>query len=179
VGNAGAHGGEVKDTLEYALLIDGAGDVVEYQQKDFAYAYRASRLKQHVALRAGFNSVILSANFRLSQGEESEIRSRAEQFLQHRRRTQPVEASLGSTFVNPPGDFAGRLIEQAELKGVRVGGVEVSSLHANFIVNPGGVGTATAQDVVRLMELIQTTVERRFGVLLTPEVQFIGEWSRD
>jgi UDP-N-acetylmuramate dehydrogenase len=179
VGNAGAHGGEVKDTLEYALLIDAAGDIAEYRQQDFAYAYRASRLKQDGALRAGFNSVVLSANFRLSYGDEGEIRSRAEQYLQHRRRTQPVEASLGSTFVNPPGDYAGRLIEQAGLKGARVGGVEVSSLHANFIVNPGGVGTATAEDVVRLMELIQTTVERHSGVRLTPEVQLIGEWPSE
>jgi UDP-N-acetylmuramate dehydrogenase len=178
VGNAGAHGGEVKDTLEYALLLDVAGDVVEYQQQDFAYAYRASRLKQHVALRAGFNAVVLSANFRLSRGDASEIRARAEQFLQHRRRTQPVEASLGSTFVNPAGDYAGRLIEEAGLKGVEEGGVKVSTLHANFIVNPGGVGKATAQDVVRLMERIQTIVEQRFGVRLTPEVQFIGEWDQ-
>ncbi len=176
VGNAGAHGGEVKDSLEYAMLIDAAGNVVEYRRQDFTYAYRASRLKQPVALRAGFNPVVLSANFRLTPGDENEIRSRAEQFLQHRRRTQPTEASLGSTFINPPGDHAGRLIEQAGLKGVRVGGVEVSSLHANFIVNPGGVGTATAQDVVRLMELIQTTVAQQFNVVLTPEVQLIGEW---
>lgn len=179
VGNAGAHGGEVKDTLEYALLLDAAGDVVEYQLQDFAYAYRASSLKQHVALRAGFNAVVLSANFRLSYGDETEIRARAEQFLQHRRRTQPVEASLGSTFVNPPGDHAGRLIEQAGLKGVRVGGVEVSALHANFIVNSGGVGKATAHDVVRLIARIQAIVEQRFGVRLTPEVQFVGEWPQD
>ncbi|MCC6453478.1 MAG: UDP-N-acetylmuramate dehydrogenase [Caldilineaceae bacterium] len=179
VGNAGAHGGEVKDTLACAMLIDAAGDVVEVPQPDFAYAYRASRLKQPTALRAGFNPVVLSAYFRLNRGEEAEIRSRADQFLQHRRRTQPVEPSLGSTFVNPPGDHAGRLIEAAGLKGARVGGVEVSSLHANFIVNPGGVGAATAQDVVRLMAQIQTTVEGRFGIVLTPEVQLIGEWSSD
>lgn len=178
VGNAGAHGGEVKDSLEYALLIDSSGDVVEYQQKDFGYAYRVSQLKQHVALRAGFNAVVLSANFRLSPGDESEIRARAEQFLQHRRRTQPVEPSLGSTFVNPPGDHAGRLIEQAGLKGHRIGGVEVSTLHANFIVNRGGVSSgATAQDVVRLIEHIQATVAQRFGVALSPEVQFAGEWQ--
>lgn len=177
VGNAGAHGGEVKDTLEYALLLDGAGEVVEYQVADFAYAYRASRLKEHVALRAGFNAVVLSANFRLSPGDAGEIRARADQFLQHRRRTQPVEPSLGSTFVNPPGDHAGRLIELAGLKGRRVGGVEVSTLHANFIVNPGGVGKATAAEVVTLIQEIQTTVEQRFGVRLTPEVQFVGEWS--
>lgn len=176
VGNAGAHGGEIKDSLEYALLLDAAGDVVEYTRQDFAYAYRASRLKQQVALRAGFNAVVLSVNFRLSYGDMAESRSRAEQFLQHRRRTQPVAPSLGSTFINPPGDHAGRLIEQAGLKGTRIGGVEVSDLHANFIVNPGGVGKATATDVVRLIELIQTTVEQRCGVRLTPEVQFAGEW---
>jgi UDP-N-acetylmuramate dehydrogenase len=178
VGNAGAHGGEVKDVLEYALLMDGEGEVVEYQQQDFAYAYRASRLKKQVALRAGFNSVVLSANFRLTLGDASEIRARAERFLQHRRSTQPVEPSLGSTFVNPPGDYAGRLIEQAGLKGLRVGGAEVSTRHANFIVNPGGVGKATAHDVVRLMAQMQGTVEERFGILLTPEVQFTGEWSQ-
>jgi UDP-N-acetylmuramate dehydrogenase len=147
--------------------------------QDFAYAYRASRLKRSVALRAGFNAVVLNANFRLNYGDENEIRARAEQFLQHRRRTQPVESSLGSTFVNPSGDHAGRLIEQAGLKGVRVGGVEVSALHANFIINPGGVGKATANDVVGLIEIIQSTVEQRFGVRLTPEVQFIGEWPQD
>jgi UDP-N-acetylmuramate dehydrogenase len=81
--------------------------------------------------------------------------------------------------MNPPGDHAGRLIEQAGLKGVRAGGVEVSTLHANFIINRGGVGKATAQDVVHLMEQIQTTVEQRFGVRLTPEVQFVGEWADD
>jgi UDP-N-acetylmuramate dehydrogenase len=176
VGNAGAHGGEIKDTLEYALLIDAAGDVVEYQQKDFTYAYRASRLKHAAALRAGFNTVVLSANFRLTPGDESEVHARAEQFLQHRRRTQPVEPSLGSTFVNPPGDYAGRLIEQAGLKGLRVGGVEVSTLHANFMINPGGVGSASAQDVVRLIEEIQNIIAQRFGVHLAPEVQFVGEW---
>ena len=179
VGNAGAHGGEIKDSLEVATLLDAAGNVVEYQLQDFAYAYRASRLKQHVALRAGFNPVVLSARFQLADGNRDEIRARAEQFLQHRRRTQPVEPSLGSTFVNPPGDHAGRLIEQAGLKGVRVGGVEVSTLHANFIINPGGVGKATAQDVVRLIRLIQSTVLERFGVHLTPEVQFVGEWAKD
>jgi UDP-N-acetylmuramate dehydrogenase len=177
VGNAGAHGGEIKDSLEYALLLDATGDVVEYRIDDFAYAYRASRLKQSEALRAGFNAVLLSANFRLAPGNEQEIRNRAEQYLQHRRRTQPVEASLGSTFMNPPSDHAGRLIEQAGLKGARVGGAEVSSLHANFIVNCGGVGAATAEDVTRLMEHIQTTVAQQFGITLTPEVQLVGEWQ--
>jgi UDP-N-acetylmuramate dehydrogenase len=176
VGNAGAHGGEIKDSLESALLLDSAGDVVEYSVQDFAYGYRASRLKQQVALRASFHAVVLSVNFRLSPGNADEIRARAEQYLQHRRRTQPVEGSLGSTFVNPPGDYAGRLIEAAGLKGARRGGVEVSALHANFIINPGGVGKATAADVVALIEYIRESVAVRCGVQLIPEVQFVGEW---
>ena len=182
VGNAGAHGGEVKDTLEYALLIDGEGDVVEYQQQDFAYAYRASRLKQHVALRAGFNAVVLSANFRLSHGDESEIRARAEQFLQHRRRTQPVEASLGSTFVNPPGDHAGTADRASRTQGSsgRRGGGQHASTPI-LLSTPAGWAKPELQKrqpkmSCDLMEKIQTTVEQRFGVRLTPEVQFIGEW---
>jgi UDP-N-acetylmuramate dehydrogenase len=176
VGNAGAHGGEIKDSLESALLLDSAGDVVEYGVQDFAYGYRVSRLKQQTALRADFHAVVLSVNFRLSPGNADEIRTRAEQYLQHRRRTQPVEGSLGSTFVNPPGDYAGRLIEAAGLKGARRGGVEVSTLHANFIINPGGVGKATAADVVALIEDVRERVMARCGVQLIPEVQFVGEW---
>lgn len=176
VNNAGAHGGEVKDTLAYALLLDEQGDVQEYKVADFRYAYRDSTLKRLQPLVAGFKPVVLSANFRLERGDATEIAARAERFLQHRRRTQPVEPSLGSTFVNPPNDYAGRLIEAAGLKGVRVGGVEVSQVHANFIVNPGGVGKATARDVIQLIEQIQTVVAERFGVHLEREIQLVGEW---
>ena len=176
MGNAGAHGGEVKDTLAYAWVIDAGGDVVEMPVADFAYAYRASRLKQRSPLVAAYHPVILSANFRLAEGDRAEVERRAAAYLQHRRATQPVEPSLGSTFVNPPGDFAGRLIEAAGLKGTRRGGAEVSRQHANFIVNPGGVGAATAADVLQLIEHIQATVRRSFGVELTPEVQLVGEW---
>jgi UDP-N-acetylmuramate dehydrogenase len=83
---------------------------------------------------------------------------------------------LGSTFVNPPGDFAGRLIEEAGLKGFRLGGVEVSCTHANFLINPGGVGAATAADVMAMIEHIQTTVARGSGVALEPELQKLGDW---
>lgn len=176
VGNAGAHGGEIKDSLETALILDGSGQVVAFQLADLAYAYRNSSLKQRQPLRAGFLPVVLSATFRLAHGDPVEVRARAEGYLAHRRRTQPAEPSMGSTFVNPPGDYAGRLIELAGLKGVRVGGVEVSRLHANFLINPGGVGKATAGDVIRLMEQIQTTVQARLGVALEPEVQLVGEW---
>jgi UDP-N-acetylmuramate dehydrogenase len=176
VGNAGAHGGEVKDSLEDALVIDEKGEVHAYHLADFEYAYRNSVLKRKQPLKAGFKPVVLSANFRLTSGNPAEAGARADQFLAHRRRTQPVEPSLGSTFVNPPNDYAGRLIEAAGLKGVRRGGVEVSRIHANFLVNPGGVGAATAADVLSLIELVQESVARQLGVKLEPEVQMVGEW---
>lgn len=176
VNNAGAHGGEVKDCLWDALLLDADGDVQTYCLEDFAYAYRHSSLKRGRVHAGGFGPVLLSANFRLETGDTEEIRQTAQAFLGHRRRTQPVEPSLGSTFVNPPGDFAGRLIEQAGLKGLGVGRVEVSQTHANFLVNPGGVGAGTAADVLALIRQIQEQVQERCGVWLEPEIQLVGEW---
>ena len=176
-GNAGAHGGEVKDNLENALVMDEQGDVQDYGVADFNYAYRDSTLKRLQPLQAAFKPVVLSVNFRLTPGDPTEISGRAERFLSHRRQTQPVEPSLGSAFVNPPDDYAGRLIEAAGLKGMRIGGAEVSQLHANFIINPRGVGAASALDVIRLTQFIQATIEERFGVKLEREVQLVGEWD--
>lgn len=176
VGNAGAHGGEIKDCLQSARVLDEQGRLVEFGVKDFAYAYRNSHLKRLRPTRAGFLPVVISATFDLPHGDTEETRARAETYLAHRRSTQPVQPSMGSTFVNPPDDYAGRLIEAAGLKGTRVGGVEVSDLHANFIVNRGGVGSATAADVMRLIQVVQTTVQDRFGITLEPEVQLVGEW---
>jgi UDP-N-acetylmuramate dehydrogenase len=177
LGNAGAHGGEVKDSFEYGYLFDEAGDVREVHPEEMAHAYRSSSLKRALPLRAGFKAVLLSANFRLERGDPEVIRQRAELFLQHRRRTQPVEPSMGSTFVNPEGDFAGRLIEAAGLKGTRVGGVEVSRKHANFFVNVGGLGGATSTDALSLVRLVRERVAEHSGVLLEPEIQLAGEWD--
>jgi UDP-N-acetylmuramate dehydrogenase len=177
LGNAGAHGGEVKDSFEYGYLFDEAGDVREVRSEELAYSYRSSSLKRALPLRAGFKAVLLSANFRLERGDPAVIRQHAEVFLQHRRRTQPVEPSMGSTFVNPEGDFAGRLIEAAGLKGTRVGGVEVSRKHANFLVNVGGLGGATASDALTLVRLVRERVASHCGVLLEPEIQLAGEWD--
>ena len=176
VNNAGAHGGEVKDSLWDVLLLDDNGDIQVYRVENLAYAYRQSSLKREGSTDAGFGPVLLSANFRLQTGDRETSRATAQSYLVHRRSTQPVEPSLGSTFVNPPGDFAGRLIEEAGLKGFRLGGVEVSRTHANFLINPGGVGAATAADVMAMIEHIQTAVARRTGVALQPELQKIGEW---
>ena len=176
VNNAGAHGREVKDCLWDALLLDERGDIRLYRVEDLAYAYRQSSLKRGDITNAGFGPVLLSANFRLDSGEQETIRRAAQTFLNYRRSTQPVEPSFGSAFVNPPGDFAGRLIEEAGLKGFRLGGVEVSRTHANFLINPAGVGAATAADVVAMIEHIQAEVAQRSGVKLEPELQKIGDW---
>jgi UDP-N-acetylmuramate dehydrogenase len=182
VGNAGAHGVEIKDNLWNAMVLSAEDMVEELSAEQLGFAYRSSGLKQGVAadvplaVKGGFGAIVLNANFRLDFGDEEEIKARADQYLQHRRRTQPVEPSLGSTFRNPPGDYAGRLIEAAGLKGARVGGVEVSALHANFLLNRGGVGGAHAADVLALMQRIQAEVQAQSGVWLEPEVQLVGEW---
>lgn len=176
VNNAGAHNGEVKDVLWDALVLTEEDNVEAIPAATFAYGYRSSTLKGDGVRQAGFGPVILSANFRLERGDVAILRRRAQDFLDHRRRTQPVEPSLGSTFRNPPGDFAGRLIEETGLKGRWVGGIQISPTHANFLTNPRGVGGATAADVVAAMELIQEEVARRFGIELTPEIQRVGEW---
>ncbi|MEX1020523.1 MAG: UDP-N-acetylmuramate dehydrogenase [Litorilinea sp.] len=203
VGNAGAHGGELKDTLAYAQVLTAAdttrdehtpsatdGEVCELTGADFNYTYRHSTLKQPGIVQAGFGPVVLGANFRLPLGDRAAIDARAESYLAHRRRTQPVEPSLGSTFMNPPGDYAGRLIEAAGLKGYQLGALVVSPQHANFIINPkgdtgpdsdtpaGAAGdSATAADVMRLIEHIRATVATAFGIELIPEEQRLGEWN--
>ncbi len=124
------------------------------------------------ALERPAGVILLGARFGLAAGERSAIRARMKQLMERRRRTQPVdELSCGSVFVNPPGDHAGRLIEAAGLKGAREGGAEISTLHANFIVNRGG---ATAADVLTLIERARSAVRERFGVALETEVRLLG-----
>ncbi len=177
INNAGAHGGEIKDNLWDVMLLDEADEVQIIRAAELEYGYRHSNLKRGESIQGGFGPVVLSANFRLSPGDGEQIRATAQGFLEHRRRTQPIEPSLGSTFTNPPGDYAGRLIDAAGLRGERFGSIEVSQTHANFLVNPAGVGGAKAADVVAMMALIQETVYQRFGVVLQPEIQRVGEWS--
>ena len=172
VGNAGAHGGCIADNLHQARLwAEGAASAVA--AADLQLEYRRSRLKGMVA-KPGLGPVVLAASFLLEPDPDGAERARADRYLEHRRRTQPVDKSAGSIFKNPPDDFAGRLIEVAGLKGAQVGGASVSEQHANFIINQGN---ATAADVVGLMNLIRTTVFTQFGIVLEPEIQFIGDWQ--
>ena len=121
------------------------------------------------------NGIIVEATLVLSSGDIDVIRTSMEASLSRRKRSQPLGMpNAGSVFVNPPGDSAGRLIEEAGLKGTRVGGASVSEVHANFIVNCGG---ATATDVLVLVERIREAVRQTHGVELTPEVRTIGRFE--
>jgi UDP-N-acetylmuramate dehydrogenase len=177
VGNAGAFGGDMAGSLHMVDILqrgnrqvgsNSTAVVATVAVKDLGYSYRSSRLK-----RERGSAVVLSAEFVLTACPPAEALARIESMNSKRRESQPPGASMGSMFKNPPGDFAGRLIEAAGLKGVRIGGAEISSVHANFFINTGG---ASAADVRSLMTRAQETVLEKFGVRLDPEVESIGEW---
>ncbi len=172
VGNAGAHSGCIADNLvSIELWQNGRAQTVAADQLELTY--RHSRLKTSTDKTA----VVLTATFRLEPDPHSEDAARAERFIEHRRRTQPVDKSAGSIFKNPPRELtpfsSGYLIEAAGLKGYTIGGASVSTLHANFIINHGH---ATANDVLRLMNHIRGVVHEHSGILLEPEIQLLGEW---
>jgi len=174
IGNAGAHGGEISASLAWALISYPHQGQRVLTASELAFSYRSSCLKAQVA-EGPAPPVVLAAGFHLRPGDVREMTARAEAFLAQRRTTQPVEPSAGSVFRNPPGDYAGRLLEAAGLKGARCGAAQVSSRHANFIVN---LGHARAADVVALIDLMRARVYDQFGVELVPEIVFLGEWPQ-
>lgn len=137
---------------------------------DLAYGYRTSSLKARIDRRF----LVLSARLQFERGDPEAIASRMEANIAHRKRTQPQGASLGSIFKNPPGDFAGRLIEAAGLKGYQIGGAQVSPVHANFFINRR---SATAADYFQLIEHVRAVVLRETGVELELEIETLGQWS--
>jgi len=168
-GNAGAHGSDTASVLESAtvLLADGSEAVLGVD--DLRYAYRHSRFKEAP------DEVVLAAAFRLRPGSPDEIKARLDDIRRWRREHQPLGIpSAGSVFRNPPGDSAGRLIDDLGLKGYRVGGAVVSDKHANFIVNDAH---GTAADVRRVAEHVRAAVRAGHGVELAYEVEFAGDWS--
>ncbi len=168
VGNAGAHGGDTASVLQVAEILHRERGRGFYTPEDLAFEYRGSWLKSQ-----GNDAVVLSATFVLRRDDPDAVRQRLEDFGEHRRKTQPPGASMGSMFKNPPDDYAGRLIDQAGLKGTSVGDAEISAMHANFFVNRGA---AKAQEIWALMYLARTTVAQKFGVWLEPEIRLVGEW---
>jgi UDP-N-acetylmuramate dehydrogenase len=171
VGNAGAWGSDIASVLVRACVLEPEGSVVSWPAERFGYTYRSSLLKSQKRCERG-SAVILDAEFALWHGERETLKKRAAQLAARRKATQPPGATCGSVFKNPPGDYAGRLIEAAGLKGHRVGGAEISPVHANFIVNFGG---ATAANVKDLIDLARQSVLAQFGIDLEPEVELVGD----
>ena len=163
--NAGAYGGELSQVLTAITFLNGEGELITLPAQDCALTYRHTIFTDHPAW------LILEAEAALVPGDPAAIKARMDELAQQRRSKQPLELpSAGSTFKRPEGHFAGSLIEQCGLKGVGIGGAQVSEKHAGFVVNRGG---ATADDVRRLIELIQNTVLRETGIALEPEVKFL------
>jgi len=166
-GNAGAFDGDVSGNLINAEILTEAGREFWSVEK-MKYGYRTSALK-----RGEIKAVVLSAELSLKIATKEEVTVKIEQFGERRKSTQPPGASMGSMFKNPEGDYAGRLIEAAGLKGTRIGNAEISPVHGNFFVNHG---QTKASDIRALIELTQKTVVDKFGVKLELEVELVGEW---
>jgi UDP-N-acetylenolpyruvoylglucosamine reductase len=166
--NAGAYGGEIFDVLETVRLLSRAGEARTAAAAEIPHGYRYSAL-------IGTGEIVVTAVLKLVPAPREEIARKTRAVAEKRRGALPGEPNAGSVFRNPPGDFAGRLIEACGLKGVRVGGAMISPRHANVIVN---TGRARAADVLELMRRMRQAVRDRFGVTLSPEVELLGlEWE--
>jgi len=164
--NAGIPGRELKDRVREIEVMSSTGrSLRRMERRQLRFVYRALR-----GLAPG--SLILSVLFGIALSTPTEVRAEVDRLLARRASTQPLDvASCGSVFKNPPGDFAGRLIEAAGLKGHRIGAAQISPVHANFIANLGG---ASAADVLALIETARSTVQQQTGIRLEPEVRIIG-----
>ncbi len=167
-GNAGAFGGDMNDNLIWAdvLTLDGREKMTLDQM---GYGYRTSVLK-----RGEVKGTVLSALLKLKNSSQDEVSVKIEQFSERRKATQPPGASMGSMFKNPEGDYAGRLIEAAGLKGTRIGSAEISTVHGNFFINHG---ETKAEDILALVRLVQSTVKEKFNISLELEVELVGDWN--
>jgi UDP-N-acetylmuramate dehydrogenase (EC 1.1.1.158) len=164
--NAGAYGGEIKDVLESCLIIDRDGNLIKRSASELELSYRKSNIEEK-------GDIVVEATFRLKEGDYQTIKSVMDDLTRRREMKQPLEyPSCGSVFKRPPGYFAGKLIQDSDLQGFRIGDAEVSKKHAGFIVN---VGNATAKDYIAVIRHIQRTVKEKFNVQLEPEVRIIGE----
>lgn len=164
--NAGAYNGEIKDVIKEAEVMDKDGNIFTLSKDELELGYRTSKVMKD-------NLIVISATFLLESGDEQKIEARIKDLTFKREERQPLEyPSAGSTFKRPEGHFAGKLIEDAGLKGYSIGGAAVSSKHSGFVINKGG---ATAKDVLDLIKYVQDTVKDKFAVELNPEIRIIGE----
>ncbi len=166
--NAGAYGGEMKDILKSVRAVDMEGNIREFSLEELELGYRTSRIQKE-------DWIVLSEEKKKKKGDAGAIMARVDELSRQRREKQPLEyPSAGSTFKRPEGYFAGKLIQDAGLKGYRVGDAMVSEKHSGFVIN---AGAATAEDVRRLMADVDGRVYEKFGVHLEPEVRLIGEFE--
>ena len=166
--NAGAYGGEMKDILKSVRAVDMEGNIREFSLEELELGYRTSRIQKE-------DWIVLSAEMVFEKGDAGAIMARVDELSRQRREKQPLEyPSAGSTFKRPEGYFAGKLIQDAGLKGYRVGDAMVSEKHSGFVIN---AGATTAEDVRRLMADVDGRVYEKFGVHLEPEVRLIGEFE--
>ena len=165
--NAGAYGGEMKDVIAYADVYKPSEGVVRLTPDELELGYRTSIIKHT-------DWIVLGAGINLKKGNRDEILKKMEQLREQRNSKQPVDMpSAGSAFKRPQGYFAGKLIMDAGLRGFSIGGAAVSEKHCGFLVNKGG---ATAEDMMRLFNDVKRIVNEKYGVMLEPEVRFIGEF---
>jgi UDP-N-acetylmuramate dehydrogenase len=165
--NAGAYGSEVEKVVESVEGVTQRGEPIRLARAEMTFTYRDSHLPSGM--------VVTRVTMCLHKEDPARVKANIQELVNRRKRSQPTgHPNSGSMFRNPPGDFAGRLIEAAGLKGKRLRQSQISDRHANFILNLGG---ARAEDVRELMELARSEVKRQFGVELAPEVRMIGDWS--
>lgn len=164
--NAGAYGGELKDVITRAMVVNTDGMLQWLTAEELQLGYRSSVVQQE-------SMIVVQAEFSLEKGNSEDILKKMEELKLARKEKQPLEyPSAGSTFKRPEGMFAGKLIMDAGLRGYQVGGAQVSEKHCGFVINKGG---ATATDILTLMAVVTRIVEEKFGVILEPEVKIIGD----
>lgn len=164
--NAGAYGGEIKDVLQSAVVVDAYGELLTVHVDDLEMSYRKSNIPDR-------QYIVLEATFELKEGVYEDIKALMDDLTYRRESKQPLEyPSCGSVFKRPPGHYAGKLIQDSGLQGTRIGGAEVSRKHAGFIVN---VDNSSAKEYIELINHVQKTVREKFGVNLEREVRIIGE----
>ncbi len=165
--NAGAYGGEMKDITSKVTVLSSDGEVIKLDNQAMKFGYRTSAIK-------GKNFVVLSAVLDLQKGDKGEIAGKMQELALKRKEKQPLEyPSAGSTFKRPEGYFAGKLIEDAGLRGFTVGGAAVSEKHCGFVINKGN---ATSADIYELIRRVQDKVYEDFSVKLEPEVIMLGDF---
>ncbi|MBU1699636.1 MAG: UDP-N-acetylmuramate dehydrogenase [Candidatus Eisenbacteria bacterium] len=167
VGNAGAFGGDISQVLLRLEILEKASKIIQWDPDRLSYGYRTSALKENPS----GDVLVLTGEFLLQSENPTELRRRMVHFSHKRRRSTPAKASCGSVFKNPPGEAAGRLIESSGLKGKICGNMMVSDIHANYIVNQGD---GKAVEALSLIRQVRDTVFEKTGIVLRPEIRFIG-----